>query len=291
MIVLRKKYIVIISLLLISIGIFYHLKLLQESLHHTLPIGVTQFEAKSLPASNENIKIMTFNIAMKSRHFYIEWLKHWGFPSFIKYHVDGIAEIINKNQPDIVILNEVSQDILPFEKNLVSYLAEKTQFHWWAFKEDSDHFLGFIRSIGGNAILSRYPLQIKTMSNDLLFPWLKLTLKNQEDIFIAAVHNDHKSWKVNLEQTQAILKLLDMHPTILAGDFNVPPESPSMQLLEKTKQFSGEFHGQPTSPVWDDPPIPIDFVFAPAHWELLEHRVISNTVSDHKAVISTFRIH
>lgn len=228
---------------------------------------------------------------MKSRHFYVEWLKHWGFPSFIKQHVDSIAEIINKNQPDIVILNEVAQDILPFERDLVSYLAEKTQFHLWAFKESSDHFLGFIRSIGGNAILSRYPLQIKSMSNDLLYPWMRLKFANHDGIWVAAVHNDHRSWKVNLEQTQSILKLLKMQPTILAGDFNVPPESPSMQLLEKTKQFSGEFYGAATSPEWDNPSIPIDFVFAPAHWKLLEHRVISNTISDHKAVISTFRIY
>jgi endonuclease/exonuclease/phosphatase family metal-dependent hydrolase len=290
MIVLRKKYIVIISLLLISMGIFYHLKSLQKS--HTISgVEITHFAAKPLPASNENIRIMTFNIAMESRHFYIEWLKYWGFPSFIKYHMDSIAKIINRNQPDIVILNEAVQDILPFEKDLVSYLAEKTQFHQWAFKMNHDRFLGIIRSIGGNAILSRYPLQIKTMSNELLFPWMSLKLATQENIWIAAVHNDHKSWKVNLEQTKTILTALNGQPTILAGDFNVPPESQSMQLIENIKQFSGEFHGQATSPHFDNPSIPIDFVFAPSSWELLEHRVIPNTASDHKAVISTFRIH
>lgn len=288
---LKHRYAVIVSLILILLGITYHVKSLQRH-YISITFAPTQFEAKPLPGSNDTLRIMTFNIAMKSRHFFVEWFKYGGFPSFIKHHVDEIAEIINKNQPDIVILTEAMQDILPFEKHLVAHLANKTQFHQWAFTEDMDRHLGIIRIIGGNAILSRYPLQMKESEpNDLLFPWVNLKLQNQQDINITAVHNAHNSWKINLAQTKMILKLLNGQPTILAGDFNVPPESESIQLIEKTKQFSGEFHGPATSPEWDDPSIPIDFVFAPSRWELIEHRVISNTVSDHKAVISTFKIH
>jgi endonuclease/exonuclease/phosphatase (EEP) superfamily protein YafD len=37
-------------------------------------------------------------------------------------------------------------------------------------------------------------------------------------------------------------------------------------------------------------PIRIDYLFAPAEWELIEERAIENDASDHRAVVARFRV-
>ena len=51
----------------------------------------------------------------------------------------------------------------------------------------------------------------------------------------------------------------------------------------------GVFDGPLTFPS-DAPNRQIDYIFAPASWELLEHRVIQTDVSDHLPIISRFRV-
>ena len=47
--------------------------------------------------------------------------------------------------------------------------------------------------------------------------------------------------------------------------------------------------GEATFPS-DVPTQRIDYVFAPRSWELIEHRVLDDRTSDHRPVVSVFRV-
>lgn len=286
---MRKWFLLVGLFCLILGGSIYQFWALQRE-GSELTFAITHHLAKPLPKNDETIRIMTVNVAMKSSYFYMKWLYQGFLPAFIKEHLDHVAQLIREQQPDIVILSEMAQNILPFENNLVGYLAARSEMHNWAFGEINDRQIGWVRYIGGNAILSRYSMQLVPQPSDQLPSPLVILKFPYQSILIAGVHNDHQSWETNLKQTQQILQTIETRPAILGGDFNVPPESPSIRLLESNGQFSGEFHGPPTSPLVDDPPITIDFVFAPIVWKLIEHRTIANKISDHKAVLSIFKV-
>jgi len=286
---MRKWYLLLGLFCLTLGGSIYQFWALQRE-GGELTFAITQYSAKPLPKNDETIRIMTVNVAMGSKHFYIEWLYRGFLPAFIREHLDHVAQLIREQQPDVVILSEMAQNMLPFENNLVGYLAAQSEMHNWVFGEHHDRQIGWVRYIGGNAILSRYPLQLVPQPSDKLPSPLAILKFPYQPILVAGVHNDHQNWETNLKQTQQILQTLETRSAILGGDFNVPPESPSIRLLESSEQFSGEFHGPPTSPLFDDPPVTIDFIFAPIYWKLTDHRVIANKISDHKAVLSTFRV-
>lgn len=285
-----RKWLLLLCLCFILTISTYKFWILQRNGGVILTFAITKHLPKSSLENTNKLSIMAFNVAMQSRHFYWEWLYHGFFPHFIKEHLNQVANIIREEKPDIVVLTEMPQQMLPIEDQLVAYLADKSGMHSWAFNENTDQVIGFVRYIGGNAILSRYPLQYHPQPpNDLPSPLATLNLPSGL-IWVAGVYNEHKNWQVNLNQTTQIIGVLGNHPSILAGDFNVPPESPSIRFLETSKLFSGEFHGPPTLPISDDPPTTNDYIFAPPSWTLIEHRVIANKISDHKAVVSVFKI-
>jgi endonuclease/exonuclease/phosphatase family metal-dependent hydrolase len=285
-----RKWFLLLSLCFILTISIYSFWILQRSGGMALTFAITKHLPKPLLEAPDKISVMTFNVAMKSRHFYEAWFFKGFFPSFIKEHLNQVANIIHEEKPDIVVLTEMPQQMLPFEERLVAYLADKSGMYSWVFNENDDKVIGFVRYIGGNAILSRYPLQCNPQPpNGLPSPLATLNLPSGS-IWVAGVHNDHKNWQINLNQTTQIIGELGNHPSILAGDFNVPPESPSIRFLEASKLFSGEFHGPPTSPLFDNPPVVNDYIFAPNTWSLIDHRVIANKISDHKAVVSVFKI-
>jgi len=161
--------------------------------------------------------------------------------------------------------------------------------HAWIFGENEDQLIGFIRYVGGNAILSRYPLQYNPpMPNSLLSPLATLNLPSGL-IWIAGMHNDYKNWQLNVHQIAPSLGILGKHPSVLAGSFNVPSELSTLKLLDKNQLFNNEFHFVPFS-FADDSPIINDYIFTPTSWSLIEQRTIANKISTHKALLSTFKI-
>ncbi len=266
--------------------------------HRHRPLeGTTQYPPQALPQAGDSIRLMAYNIAKGLLHPHEEHtLKS---PAWVHAHLAQAAEVIRQAQPDIVFLNEVLWE-LPFYKNQVLYLAEQTQMHYWAFGETFNWGWPGLRGVSGSAVLSRYPLRalsnhsfhnlqplhFKTHKSLLL---LQATL-GSEPVLLGAVHHSHHDWHINYEENQHMLEWLEARPAVLAGDFNVPPEAPGIRLLQASQQFSGVFEGPPTSPDWDNPSIQIDFIFAPKSWQLLEHKVIPSPASDHKAVLSVFRL-
>jgi len=70
-------------------------------------------------------------------------------------------------------------------------------------------------------------------------------------------------------------------PRLLAGDFNAwPTRHPALHARRGNTQ--------PTHPA-AAPKRTIDYVIAPATWQLFEYRVLDTEVSDHRPVFARFR--
>jgi endonuclease/exonuclease/phosphatase (EEP) superfamily protein YafD len=95
----------------------------------------------------------------------------------------------------------------------------------------------------------------------------------------------------NEAQMRQLLEFVGDKPAILAGDFNNRPTNGSMKLLRESGKFSGEFDGAPTYFELETKRAErIDYIFAPAAWELIESRVIADDTSDHRPLVSRFRV-
>ncbi|MDY0092794.1 MAG: endonuclease/exonuclease/phosphatase family protein [Candidatus Vecturithrix sp.] len=267
--------------------------------HNETPLSgqTSQRAVNPTPFEGRTITIMAYNIA--------KGFIHQGGISFaaqeeVLKRLQQIADLINAEQPDLVFLSETIFECGPAPVNQITTLAGATDMSFWAFGENYNVGLPFYRIVGGNAILSRWPLEtvanpslagrqpFYVTQNNRRILWCKMTI-NGENIFLGSVHNDSYNLQNNLIQARQILDYLNGRPAILAGDFNAQPQEAPMQLFRKAGQFIWAFNGPLTFPT-SNPQQKIDFILAPAAWELLDHRVLQNNASDHLPIISTFRV-
>ncbi|MCP4345789.1 MAG: hypothetical protein GY795_09710 [Desulfobacterales bacterium] len=243
------------------------------------------------------IRLMAYNIA---KGFIHKGGLKFEDPDIMNARIISIAEIVNREQPDLLFLSEAVFECGPCPVNQVKSLAEKTGMYMWAFGENYNFGLPFFRIVGGNAVLSRLPLDPEdnpslagrkpfyVTKNNRRVLWCSAEIAKQR-ILLASVHNDSFNLKNNLLQTRQILKYAGNQPTIFAGDFNARPDEPPIKLIRSTGRFQAVFDGPLTFPA-KKPAQKIDFIFVPADWKLMNHRVIQTNVSDHRPVVSIFRL-
>src|SRR5258708_5178095 len=184
--------------------------------------------------------------------------------------------------------------------NQVASLAEATEVHAWAFGENYNFGLPFFRVVGGNAILSRWPLEtvanpplagrqpFYATKNNRRVLWCAAKIGARR-VLLASIHTDSFDRNNNRRQTEQILDYAGDKEAILAGDFNALPDWPSIELVRASGHFAGVVDGPKTFPS-EVPERRLDYIFAPAAWELIEERVLDNDVSDHRPVVATFRV-
>jgi len=216
----------------------------------------------------------------------------------VRGNVLRMAAAIAPLHPDLIFLSEAIQTCGPSPVDQVATMADATGMHAWVFGENYNFGLPFYRVVGGNAVLARFPLT--ATGNPSLVgrrPFWE-TRNSRRALFaaadlggvrvcLAALHNDSYDLRNNLRQTQQIVGLLGDAPALLAGDFNAQPHEPPMQWLRATARFTGNFTGPATFPGDGQR---LDYILAPAGWELVEERVIEVDASDHRPVFARFRV-
>jgi endonuclease/exonuclease/phosphatase family metal-dependent hydrolase len=263
--------------------------------------GTTTHPAAALPAKDPpfQVKILAWNIA--KCFVYQEGSGIWfELRETIEERLGRMAAVINAEKPDLVFLSETIKECGPCPVDQVANLALATGMHSWAFGENFNFGMPGYRIVGGNAILSRWPLTAVAnpslvgrkpfwvTKNNRRVLWASVDLAGKP-LLLASIHNDSFDLNNNLKQVQQILDFLGDRPAILAGDFNARPADSSMEWLRLGGRFSGAFEGRDTFPS-DKPDRRIDFILAPAGWELVEERVIAEEVSDHRPVVAVFRV-
>lgn len=232
-------------------------------------------------------------------------------------NVDSVALLLKTLNPDVVCLQEFRNNKLADGKRAQEYLAKALGLPYHTFTRLPIH-------IQGGVIFSRYPItQIDTlyMSKDEINSGILVTLKTPQGLIgVANAHmssyrlegtiKGHNTWKSRIkaiwrqsrevlllqqQKTDAILaKTLPYEPPlILAADMN------SVAHTRITSQFkremfdsfvvAGDGFGW-TFPLLGDIGLRIDYQFLTEEWEVLEHRIIPSTISDHYPVLGVYRL-
>lgn len=179
-----------------------------------------------------------------------------------KLDLNRIAEVIRKQKPDLVALQEVDRKV-PRSGGVdqAAALAKLLGMH---------HAYGKCIDLDGgeygNAILSKYPIQ-ETRVHKLPGPGEAravlegLLLVKGKRISFASVHLDWRDETTRAGQMRAMDGVLSLrkHPVIVAGDFNAAPDSETMTLAAEKWSVIKKSGASLTMPA-DVPKTEIDYI-------------------------------
>ena len=249
-----------------------------------------------IPPKGQSLRVMTYNI--------------YGARATSPANaadLDAIAEVIRRQNPDFVTLNEVDVFTNRTGKDVhqARDLAEKLGMEW--------HFSKAIDRDGGeygDAVLSKYPILEKRSyrlpcaaeqpGEDRSLCVIRVQIDGK-DLYVASTHLDHLSGDASrLVQATEIRRIRDTElegDLILCGDLNAIPSSNVIATMTSFLTNTGPID-QYTFPS-DDPSRKIDYImYAPIeHFGVQNCQVVSRgdqqvggvDASDHRPVIADFR--
>ena len=214
--------------------------------------------------------------------------------------IDAIAEVIKKEKPDLVALQEIDVHTARSGKQVheAELLAAKTEMEFF-FARAIDYDGGEY----GIAILSKYPItdtqkfQLPTIAATKGEPRVLATavieLPRKKKIRFACTHLDAQGSDTNrVLQIKKILDVLkpEKLPVVLAGDLNDVAGSTTINLLDQFLQRTCMTNCAFTIPELH-PVKTIDFIaFTPGKFAVTEHAVIPEMyASDHRPVLSVLK--
>ncbi|MCX2839066.1 endonuclease/exonuclease/phosphatase family protein [Salinimicrobium sp. MT39] len=237
---------------------------------------------------DRSLRVMTYNI-------------HHANPPSIpdSINISAIVETIEKQNPDIVALQEIDVNTGRSGKgNQAEIIAKKLKMNVFFGKA-----IDFDGGQYGVAILSKYqiseerihllPSAFGTHGEPRVLATVKVSLPDNTFIRFGSTHLDAQKKDFDrLLQIKEIVNLASQEklPMIIAGDFNAPPDSEVINILDMnfTRTCST---CEPTIPV-HDPEKAIDFIaYKPKKlFAIKEHRVIQTSASDHLPVLAVLNI-
>ena len=249
-----------------------------------------------IPPKGQSLRVMTYNI--------------YGARATSPANaadLDTIAEVIRRQNPDFVTLNEVDVFTNRTGKDVhqARDLAEKLGMEW--------HFSKAIDRDGGeygDAVLSKYPILEKRSyrlpcaaeqpGEDRSLCVIRVQIDGK-DLYVASTHLDHLSGDASrLVQATEIRRIRDTElegDLILCGDLNAIPSSNVIATMTSFLTNTGPID-QYTFPS-DDPSRKIDYImYAPIeHFGVQNCQVVSRgdqqvggvDASDHRPVIADIR--
>lgn len=249
-----------------------------------------------IPPKGQSLRVMTYNI--------------YGARATSPANaadLDAIAEVIRRQNPDFVTLNEVDVFTNRTGKDVhqARDLAEKLGMEW--------HFSKAIDRDGGeygDAVLSKYPILEKRSyrlpcaaeqpGEDRALCVIRVQIDGK-DLYVASTHLDHLSGDASrLVQATEIRRIRDTElegDLILCGDLNAIPSSNVIATMTSFLTNTGPID-QYTFPS-DDPSRKIDYImYAPIeHFGVQNCQVVSRgdqqvggvDASDHRPVIADIR--
>ena len=249
-----------------------------------------------IPPKGQSLRVMTYNI--------------YGARATSPANaadLDAIAEVIRRQNPDFVTLNEVDVFTNRTGKDVhqARDLAEKLGMEW--------HFSKAIDRDGGeygDAVLSKYPILDKRSyrlpraaeqpGEDRSLCVIRVQIDGK-DLYVASTHLDHLSGDASrLVQATEIRRIRDTElegDLILCGDLNAIPSSNVIATMTSFLTNTGPID-QYTFPS-DDPSRKIDYImYAPIeHFGVQNCQVVSRgdqqvggvDASDHRPVIADIR--
>lgn len=228
---------------------------------------------------------------------------------------DRVAAVINSNKPDFVSLNEVDSMTTRNKYFMAKELAQRTGMYYAFAKAREPYSLHWNQpGAYGDAVLSKYPiLEIRRFK---LYPDPAQGETDKEDrdvcairvdiegnaLWIATTHLDHRAVEMSrIYQARNLRPIVESleGSLVLCGDLNAVPTSETMSIVfeymtPQYPSYSSEYYTYPST--YDGEPQPknlIDYILLKKderNLTCVSYRVVNNPVSDHCAVVATFKI-
>ena len=230
------------------------------------------------PAATEDpvntFRVMTYNI-------------HQGFNAGQIPSLDSLVDVISRESPDVLVLQEVVRGwMIDEQHDALSVLSERLGLPYV--------FGPNIGDLYGNALLSRFPMTDVKRIHFAVQPSLKHQPRGAigvriGDVLVVTTHLDDiaDSSSIRQEQVRAILSAWSGERTaIIAGDMNAEPGDLEMGLFGEAGY--GDL-GEPAGPTttMDDPPKRIDYIWGIGVIASNVHTVRAPSASDHLALLVT----
>ena len=193
-----------------------------------LPVGylIRSDDPQSVVGEGFPVRVMSYNV-------------HQGFNTEGLLDMEELTRIIQRQQPDIVALQEISRGwVIDGAFDMLTWLSQELDMPFvWGPSADS---------VWGNAILSRYPISwsdnIAMPNNDMLLLKRSMTIANidigaGESLWILATHLHHieNEPQIRNVQVKAILEQWDERQSaVILGDLNATPGDGEINLLRES---------------------------------------------------------
>jgi endonuclease/exonuclease/phosphatase family metal-dependent hydrolase len=221
-----------------------------------------------------NFRVMTYNI-------------HQGFNAGQVPSIDNLVDVISRESPDVLVLQEVVRGwMIDEQHDVLSVLAERLGMPYV--------FGPNIGDLYGNAILSRFPMTDPKRIHFAVQPSVAHQPRGAVgvhigDVLIVTTHLDEiaDSSAIRQEQVRTILREWDGEKiAIIAGDMNAQPGDLEMGLFSEAGYGDLAEPAGPTTTM-DDPQKRIDYIWGIGVIGSSPHTVMALGASDHRAVVVT----
>ena len=220
------------------------------------------------------LRVMTYNI-------------HQGFNAGQVPSLDNLVDVISRESPDVLLLQEVVRGwMIDEQHDALGVLAERLGMPYV--------FGPNIGDLYGNAILSRFPMTDVKRVHYAVQPSVKHQPRGAVgvrigDVLIVTTHldeiQDDESSAIRQEQVRTIFREWDGEKiAIIAGDMNAEPGELEMGLFSEAGYGDLAEPAGPTTTM-DDPQKRIDYIWGIGVIGSNPHTVMALGASDHRAVV------
>ena len=217
-------------------------------------------------------RVMTYNI-------------HQGFNAGQVPSLDMLVDVISRESPDVLVLQEVVRGwMIDEQHDALGVLAERLDMPYV--------FAPNIGDLYGNAILSRFPMTDVKRVHFAVEGGAKHQPRGAVgvrvgEVLIVTTHLDdvEDSSAIRQEQVRTIMREWDGEKiAVIAGDMNAQPGDLEMGLFSEAGYSDLAEPAGPTT-TKDDPPKRIDYIWGIGVIGSNPHTVMALGASDHRAVV------
>lgn len=231
--------------------------------------------------------------------------------------LDGVAQIIEQHNPDIIGVQEINVYGYPTGPvDQPRWLAERLGLHavFGPVRQFPEQVIRGQTGLTGNALLSRFPIQtvvVHELPKLADLPYRTTLLGGRLQIPTGSLTILVTHWAVDLvthsPQARATIQFAeswrDSSPTILMGDFNALPDSAAVAMIRQTFTDAWECVGVPAEQRVSYPSGPrgsttpdgwagtVDYIFTTSELtvETVEVMYDRSQASDHNPVVARLR--
>jgi len=231
-------------------------------------------QSPQIKDASGTFRLMTYNI-------------HQGFSAGNVPSLDMLVEVISRESPDVLVLQEVVRGwMIDDQHDALGVLAERLDMPYV--------FAPNIGDLYGNAILSKMPMTDVKRVHFAVQPSAKHQPRGAVgvrvgDVLVVTTHlddvQDDESSAIRQEQVRAIFREWDGEQVaIIAGDLNADPSALEIGLFSAAGYSDLAESLGPTTTM-DDPPKRIDYIWGIGVTASSPHKVRALGASDHEALV------